>query len=143
VWKNFPAKPLKELKKRMKKIYKECSKLEKEKVLFEVKIKYVEMIRESFLEFFMSMFKNYERYVRKDLENAPGALAGESFTSAFEQETFLKKETDRYDFFIDLFNTRAWILFLENKLYANTVEAETQLEFFDSKIHEKYHKKKI
>lgn len=141
-YKNFPSKPLKELKKKMKKLLKECKKdIEKGNILYQTKEVYVASFREFFLDFFASMFRNYEKYVEKSVDNSKSD-AQKTFTNAFDQNLFLRKESDKYHFFIDLFNTRAWILFLENKLYASTVEAEIQIELFDKRIREKFSKSK-
>jgi hypothetical protein len=101
---------------------------------------YVDQIRDHFLGFMVSLFKNYEKYVVKEVEDTNETGTQTSFLT----EEFLKREyKDKYDFFKDLFNTRAWILFLENKLYASTIEAENQIDYFDGKIYEKYNKKKF
>ena len=100
----------------------------------ETKNKYVSTIRDHFLRFFASIFKNYNTYLNKSNDKDPSKLAEDSLTSNFDRNLFIKKESDKNDFFEDLFNTRAWILFLENKLYASTVEAENQIEFFDNEI---------
>lgn len=139
-WKNFPAKPLKELKKAMKKTIKVIQKVEEKKQANELmKAAHIEVIRDHFLKFFMMMFKNYEKYVdqKEIVEYDPN-----NFIERFNMEKFLKNESDKYDFFRDLFHTRAWILFLENKIYASTVEAESQIEYFDARIELEYSKKK-
>ena len=100
----------------------------------ESKNAYVLTIRGHFLRFFCSIFKNYQLYFNKSNDKDPSKIAEDTLTSNFDRNLFIKKESDKYDFYEDLFNTRAWILFLENKLYASTVEAENQIGFFDDEI---------
>lgn len=127
--KNFPPKNVKELKKAMKKTLKDCDKLASQKLVVpEVKSSLVEEIRQNFLSFFVSMFKNYESCLKEDKHQT-------SFSSSsFNTKSFLEKENMKYDFYVDLFNTRAWILFLENKMFLPTAEAESHIEYFDNCI---------
>ena len=116
----------------MKKTIKVCTNLENKKTADEFsKEILVKEIRENFLYFFISMFKNYEKYLDQQSKTED---EDDNFIDRFDNIKFLKGESDKYDFFRDLFNTRAWYLFLENKIYAKTVEAENQIEFFDSRI---------
>jgi len=137
--KNFPSKPLKELKKEMKKIRKSADLWIKEQSAIHLKIKQQKVmeIRETFLDFFVTMFKDYEECIKKEIGDK-GDGQGESVPSQFFQSQFLKKQNDKYDFFEDLFNTRAWLVFLEHKFYSNTIEQQSEREFFDRKIEEKY-----
>jgi hypothetical protein len=138
--KNFPSKPLKILKKQIKETKKSTAKLinPDQEIEQDFKCQFVKNVREIFLNFFAVMFKDYESWIKNEVNKKKGEESNEDLPSVFDQQLFIKKNRDKYDFYEDLFNTRAWILFLETKFYAPTQEKEDQIEFFDEFIRQNY-----
>lgn len=55
----------------------------------------IQGIRNSFLDFFVKLFKDYHKFMDEELMADPNKLSGVNFTSCFNQEAFLRKCPDR------------------------------------------------
>lgn len=93
------------------------------------KVEEVNKIREEFLCFFVGLLKNYEKYLPKNMDQSK--IAEDNFITSFDSVEFLKKEQKgNSDFFEDLFSTRSWIIFLENKMFQKK-EGVNPVSLFD------------
>lgn len=80
------------------------------------KVKFVNIIRSLFCNYFADLFKNYEKYY-----TPPDNVLDWDINEVFDQREFLEKEDSKTDFYKDFFMTRTWMIFLESKITPETV----------------------